>query len=284
MATLKQRLHKKNSAGGYDTIHLETSADLVLMTDGTTKLSDKISTMDTTIAGKLASTGTAAKATKLATARTVRTNLASTSTASFDGSANITPGVTGVLPVANGGTGVTALSTLKSALGILTPSKPLSGISIGNELTISTFSWVCVHQDVSYNYLMAAYVIDMGFQYGVSSAYYGSKAAWTMFLFGTAIGVWGNAAFGNITVNGVTGYCFLPTYEQMNGGFSYFNSNERRKATTSNGTTKMYATCSPYTPYDEKNNIYVVGGGGGFTSAVVGNPNVGIRPVIALVR
>lgn len=49
-------------------------------------------------------------ATKLATARTVRTNLSSTSTASFDGSANITPGVTGTLPVANGGTGNTSLT------------------------------------------------------------------------------------------------------------------------------------------------------------------------------
>ena len=50
-------------------------------------------------------TGLAASAAKLANARTVRTNLASTSTASFDGSANIAPGVTGILPVANGGTG-----------------------------------------------------------------------------------------------------------------------------------------------------------------------------------
>ena len=49
--------------------------------------------------------GTAASATKLATARTIRTNLSSTSTSSFDGTANITPGVTGILPVANGGTG-----------------------------------------------------------------------------------------------------------------------------------------------------------------------------------
>ena len=46
-------------------------------------------------------------ATKLATPRTIRTNLASTATASFDGSANITPGVTGTLPIANGGTGAT---------------------------------------------------------------------------------------------------------------------------------------------------------------------------------
>ena len=41
----------------------------------------------------------------LSTARTIRTNLASTATASFDGSANVTPGVTGTLPIANGGTG-----------------------------------------------------------------------------------------------------------------------------------------------------------------------------------
>ena len=43
----------------------------------------------------------------LSTPRTITTNLASTAAANFDGSANITPGVTGTLPVANGGTGAT---------------------------------------------------------------------------------------------------------------------------------------------------------------------------------
>ena len=50
---------------------------------------------------------TTGSAATLTTARTIQTNLASTSSASFNGSANITPGVTGTLPVANGGTGVT---------------------------------------------------------------------------------------------------------------------------------------------------------------------------------
>lgn len=55
--------------------------------------------------GALASEGTATAATKLATSRTIRTNLGSTSSASFNGTANVTPGVTGVLPTTNGGTG-----------------------------------------------------------------------------------------------------------------------------------------------------------------------------------
>jgi len=48
---------------------------------------------------------TTGSAATLTTGRTIQTNLASTSAATFNGSANITPGVTGVLPVANGGTG-----------------------------------------------------------------------------------------------------------------------------------------------------------------------------------
>lgn len=66
----------------------------------------------------LTTSGTAAAATKLATARTIRTNLGSTSTASFNGTANITPGVSGTLPVTNGGTGVTSIDALKTALGV----------------------------------------------------------------------------------------------------------------------------------------------------------------------
>lgn len=53
MAILKQRLNRKNSSGTYDTIYLETVATVVKMSESdSTKLSDKISSMDTAIAGK----------------------------------------------------------------------------------------------------------------------------------------------------------------------------------------------------------------------------------------
>ena len=51
------------------------------------------------------STGRSETADKLTTARTIQTNLASTAAGSFDGSKNITIGVSGTLPTANGGTG-----------------------------------------------------------------------------------------------------------------------------------------------------------------------------------
>ena len=68
--------------------------------------------------------GLAVSASKLATARTFTTNLASTTAGSFDGSANNTHGVTGTLPVANGGTGVTDLTSLRNNMGLGSSSVP----------------------------------------------------------------------------------------------------------------------------------------------------------------
>ena len=77
--------------------------------------------------------GNAATATKLATARTIRTNLASTSAVSFDGSANITPGVSGTLPIGHGGTGATTASSARDNLGA--QSKVLYGPSAPSDST-----------------------------------------------------------------------------------------------------------------------------------------------------
>jgi hypothetical protein len=70
---------------------------------------------------------TTGSAATLTTSRTFQTNLASTSTASFNGSANVTPGVTGTLAVANGGTNATTLTANKVMVGngtsgVLTPT------------------------------------------------------------------------------------------------------------------------------------------------------------------
>lgn len=79
--------------------------------------------------------GNAGSATKLKTARTVQTNLASTSSASFDGSANITPGVTGKLPIANGGTNATTAADACANLGAV---KKSGDTMTGNLVNTST--------------------------------------------------------------------------------------------------------------------------------------------------
>lgn len=78
----------------------------------------------------------------LATARTVRVNLASTSTASFDGSTNITPGVTGTLPVANGGTGQTNLDAVTVGKAkALNTARNINGTSFNGTTNITTAQW-----------------------------------------------------------------------------------------------------------------------------------------------
>lgn len=77
--------------------------------------------------------GNAGSATQLETARTFITDLASTSTASFDGSENVSPGVTGILAIENGGTG-NSTGLAASATRLATART----ISLAGEVTGST--------------------------------------------------------------------------------------------------------------------------------------------------
>ena len=86
--------------------------------------------------------GSAGSAAKLSTARTILVNLASTTAGSFDGTKNITPGVSGTLPTARGGTGRTdgkaaALATARtiSLSGDVTGSASFDG---SKNVTIQT--------------------------------------------------------------------------------------------------------------------------------------------------
>lgn len=76
--------------------------------------------------------GNADTATALATSHTIRTNLASTSTASFDGTADIAPGVTGILPLTNGGTGGNMARTANAIIRFSSNSEKFSSTATAN--------------------------------------------------------------------------------------------------------------------------------------------------------
>lgn len=93
----------------------------------TVSRSDHVHPAQTSVSGSSGScTGNSATATKLATARAIQTNLGSTSSVSFDGSKDIAPGVTGILPLANGGTGSSTAAGVLEKLGLTATAAELN--------------------------------------------------------------------------------------------------------------------------------------------------------------
>ena len=139
MATLKQRLHRKNASGTYDTVYFETSGDLITGTvpiahggTGATSAANARTNLGITPAniGAAASSHNHSASnitsgtlpvtrggTGITSNPSMLTNLGSTSAASVF-TTSPRPGITGTLSAAHGGTGVTSLAALKSALGI----------------------------------------------------------------------------------------------------------------------------------------------------------------------
>lgn len=128
-----------------DTLYQPLSATLTSWAGKTVPTGTPVGTTDTqaltnknlTGAGNTFPTfnqNTTGSAATLTTPRSIQTNLASTSSANFDGSANITPGVTGTLPVGNGGTG----NTTGVAAGVALAGSLAAGASQGMTLTLTS--------------------------------------------------------------------------------------------------------------------------------------------------
>lgn len=84
------------------------------------------------MATKLGRTDNAVSATKLQTSRSLTVDLESTTSASFDGSADASIGVTGELPIANGGTGSNTEAGARTALGVPPISHAVANTTYGS--------------------------------------------------------------------------------------------------------------------------------------------------------
>ena len=113
-------------------------AQQIVGTSATQNLSNKNLTSATNTFPTFNQNTTGSAAT-LTTPRAIQTNLSSTTGANFDGSANITPGVTGTLAVANGGTGATTATGTGAAVLATSPTftTPNIGAATGTSLNVS---------------------------------------------------------------------------------------------------------------------------------------------------
>ena len=172
----------------------------------------------------------------------------------------------------------------KIAIGTLGLTTPV----LGARIRIGGFDYMIVHITSSIVYAIIE-VCPMTTQFGSNNTYAGSTIA-------NLCNTWYNSyvpaalrsagIFVNVTTEGVNSPCFIPTYAQMNGGFSYFTDNNHRIAAVfvnagynDNYNGNYYWTSTAYS----SSFVWFVGTDGGLYDYSPGN-TCGFRPCLAINR
>ena len=100
---------------------------------------------------------------------------------------------------------------------------------LGETIAFDGMYWIVCHVDyiqkVAY---LACTVIVQITQFGSNTSYSSSQLKNVAKAFENNMSPAALARMQNVTVHGVTAKVFAASYDQMNDGFAYFNSNERR--------------------------------------------------------
>ena len=183
---------------------------------------------------------------------------------------------------ASGGSGIICIRKTKNP----TSDIPLTGdLAIGNTVTFDDKSFVVVHNEGTQWYLAKEYITDQTtFNSSKSATYLGSTLASTCDTYLAQFSDNAKKYMVDVTVNNVTNKVFIPSYEQVNGGFSYYNSNANRKVKRDSDNNIMSWWTS--SGYNSANLIYRIVGGtdsdsGTITTATYDNV-LGIRPHICI--
>ena len=227
MAIQRERLNRKNASGEYDTIHLETQADLVLMTGDPSKNVEQV--LGETVSIAKGGTGATTAAAGLYNLMAGLTEMTAEELAEDD-----------LLCVLD----VDANSAKKVALSVIgigggdTPEEPVTNPNWPNksDLTLgNTISWAGQEWIVSHVTSTEAYLTLKGLS---------GESSWDNLQ--RACSAYANkfteaqkACLKSVTAGNTNGIVFVATYEQMNGGFRYFNSNSRRTANNWYWTSTM---------------------------------------------
>ena len=284
MATLKYRLNRKNASGTYDTIHYETSSNIVMRPSGRSVEQDladflprsqnddnvpqsltkgQISVANSKVYAKL---GDGSVANMIYTHPTTKQCNYSVDTSAFATK--------------------TELENLekKIALGSVGFSSPV----LGARIRIGGFDYVIVHIDARIVYVIIEVIPSLTQFSSGSISYAGSTIAnlcTTWYNNNVPTELKSAGIFASVTVNRVTAPCFIPSYDQMNGGFSYFTSYYARVSplyiNAGHGMDNgyFYWTSSAYSS-DQASSVYI----DGRLSSSRPTTSLGFRPALAIQR
>lgn len=153
---------------------------------------------------------------------------------------------------------------------------PLVGdLAVGNLVTFDNKSWRVVHQEGTHWYLASEKIVSPT-PFGSNNVYKGSTIAGVAATYESEqLSETAKEYCADVTVNNVTAKVFVPSYEQVNGGFSYYNSKANRICQL-NSTNSAWWTSSPVS-----SSVYCVNNEGGITNNAPG-VSYGFRPHICI--
>ena len=220
MTIQRERLNRKNASGEYDTIHLETQADLVLMTSDPSKNVEQVLGETVTIArGGTGATTAAAGLYALANELPLMTSddLAEDDYICFVDAASSTAkkvSLKELLNLSGGGS--------EPEEPVTNPNWPdKSQLTLGNTITWAGEQWIVSHVTSTEVYLTLK---------GLSGNSEFGKLQSSCTNFANRFTESQKNCLKNVRAGNTYGKVFVATSAQMNGGFSYFNSNSRRSA------------------------------------------------------
>lgn len=160
--------------------------------------------------------------------------------------------------------------------------------TVGNAITIGSKQYIIAGTDSSNVYVVLRYW-EENCQFDSSSTNYaGSDIAnkCTSWYTSNVSELWRNNATNQVVTEEVTSACFIPTYDQASGDWSYFNSAENRKFTNTSGAsgTSVENDWWTSTVRSGYSRLYIIDADGYQDSVTPYNSTVGFRPALALKR
>lgn len=208
MGIRKERLRRKTASGTYDTIHLETSADIVLLSDGSGLLEDELAKVKPIEKGGTgASSGSGAMYNLIAGCSLLDQAADDDYLIVLDVSEQTCKkiSVPDLVKYVGGGTN---------------PEWPdKSELTLGNTITWAGYDWIVSHKTADACYLTLKSLSG-------NSTWTNLQSACTNFA--SKFTAEQKACLKSVTAGNTHGIVFVATKDQMDGGFSYFNSIDRR--------------------------------------------------------